>query len=54
MPANVRVNLSKTCTLYHVTQSIEAFKKYFNFIMHVNLKHLNKIDVDSESYKLNL
>ena len=28
---------------------LKHFKNYFNFIMHVNLKHRNKIDVNSES-----
>ena len=30
-------------------EPLKHFKNYFNFIMRVNLKHLYKIDVDSES-----
>ena len=43
---NTKVILS---TIYHVTNLLKHFKNYLNWIMHGNLKNLNKIDVDSES-----
>ena len=45
----VRVNFRENVTYTMLQHLLKHFKKCFKFIMHVNLKQLNKIDVNSES-----